>query len=280
MKSLSIVILSLLVSYVFGFSNYPATCIPSGMGTGGHTVPTAPDAAGQITLANANGVALTKYVGGGTHTITFTTANTLGGFLFWAANATGTYVGSWVPAAGQTTTGAISGMLQSGATVCPGSTALGHSTTLSTTTVAGTWVANGAATGPLTFNFVSVNKGNRATCTINSVTFAQQPGTVTPPAPTAAPTTAPAGTPAGTPGGNTPATPGAPITPGQQVAAAAGTQTALSTGAIVGIVVGSIVGVVLIAAIVFPIVFAIVRKDDPRVKRLTGRLTNGFGRGQ
>ena len=122
MKLSSVFFLFLFFFSVFGFPNYPGTCLPNAIDTNGiHTNPTAPDTAGTLTIANASGSPVTKYyVGGATYVLTFQTTSTIGGFLFFVTNSVGSYVGSWTLASGQQTTGTIidNDELVSGSTTC------------------------------------------------------------------------------------------------------------------------------------------------------------------
>jgi hypothetical protein len=263
-----------LVSLSLGYPNYAGTCVPGLTNTGGtHNNPTTADGQATLTLSDANGNKVTQYAGGAKHTVTFTTQNAnngVGGFVMWAEDANGKYVGSWTPATGQQTQDNIGGSLNA---QCPGKTALGHNGGQGgKKTITGTWTADNGATGNLIFKFINVPANNKKGATLNTQMFAQQPGTVTPPPPP--PATPPAGTPpAGTPPAGTPpaGTPpaGAPVNNQNAQGVPATNAPALSPGALAGIIIGVVLGVLLIAAVVLPVVYAVVRKDDPRVQRFT-----------
>jgi hypothetical protein len=52
--------------------------------------------------------------------------------------------------------------------------------------------------------------------------------------------------------------------------------TGLPARTIAGIVVGVVLGVIFVGVFCFPIVWAATHKDDPRVKRITGRMSSAF----
>jgi hypothetical protein len=264
----------LLLSQIFGYSNYPGTCNPNNMPQGGHNVASTPDGNGKMAFT-VNGVAATLYTPGQPLSLTYTTNVAIGGFVLYAKDGNGNFVGAWNPANGQALISSfgVSGQT-GGANDCnQGSFALGQSAFLNAAKVTATFNAPAAGTGPITFTAITCPQ--RQGCFLN--TLAVQPGAVPTGTTKVASTTAPVGNPAGT---STPPASGAPIgqQPAQQQAAGAG-GIALSTGALAGIIVGSVLGVLLIALIVVPVIYARVRQDDPLVKRFTNRLTGGFRRG-
>jgi len=136
--------------------------------------------------------------------------------------------------------------------------------------------------GAITFNvFMMVDgnilpdaRGNWFILNSQTVTFTAPAGT-TGSATTGyyagAPTVAPPVTPPGAPSAT-------PVVQPSAAAAKAPAAAALAPNAIAGIIVGVILAVILIAVFLFPIIFAATHKDDPRVQRLTQRMTNTFKR--